>query len=41
MICRLRMMNQIGHPRRETQCGDVVMKKEVEARMKSGAIECR
>lgn len=28
MICRLRIMNQIGHPRRETQCGDVVMKME-------------
>lgn len=36
MICRLRMMNQIGHTRRETQCEDVVMKKEMEGEMNGG-----
>lgn len=36
MICRLRMMNQIGHQRRETQCGDVVMKKELEGSINPG-----
>lgn len=33
MLCRLNMMTKIEQSRKETQCGDVVMKKEMEGRM--------
>jgi hypothetical protein len=40
MICRLNMMTKAEHSRRETQCGDVVMKKGTEGRMLR-TIQCR